>query len=204
MKIINIFSVWICVLLASGLRMCAQGSAFTYQGRLNTVEGLAQGVFDFTFALHAHPLSDTPIGSTVHVDTATVSNGLFSVSLDFGAAAFNGGARWLQVALRPAGKELLIPLAPRQPIAPTPYALFALNSKATLNNLLQGLHPSIGGGSQNYADADFPTIGGGFNNRATGNRATVGGGEQNVSTARYATVAGRPSEPGGRRICNSR
>src|SRR5262249_29023291 len=57
--------------------------------------------------------------------TVGVSNGLFTVLLDFGAAAFAGDARWLAIEVRPAGSQgAHAPLLPRQPVSPAPAALF--------------------------------------------------------------------------------
>jgi hypothetical protein len=55
-----------------------------------------------------------------------VSNGLFAVRLDFGSGIFTGEARWLQTAVRcPAGSGTYTTLAPRQMLAPVPYAMFS-------------------------------------------------------------------------------
>src|SRR5207244_3413240 len=44
--------------------------------------------------------------------------------IDFGAAAFNGDARWLEIAVRsPAGGGTFTTLSPRQPLTGAPYAL---------------------------------------------------------------------------------
>ena len=53
----------------------------------------------------------------------TVTNGLFTVTLDFGTAAFQGDARWLQIAVRPTGGGSYTTLAPRQALTATPYAM---------------------------------------------------------------------------------
>jgi hypothetical protein len=61
-----------------------------------------------------------------------VSNGLFAVTLDFGASAFNGSARWLEIGVRTNGSaDPYTVLRPRQPITATPYATFA-STAATL------------------------------------------------------------------------
>ena len=53
-----------------------------------------------------------------------VTNGQFTALLDFGAAAYDGTDRYLQVEVRTALGPF-IPLAPRQRITATPYALMA-------------------------------------------------------------------------------
>jgi hypothetical protein len=54
-----------------------------------------------------------------------VSNGLFTVTLDFGSGVFDGNARWLEIAVRTNGASDFVTLAPRQPLTPTPYAMLA-------------------------------------------------------------------------------
>ena len=54
----------------------------------------------------------------------TVSNGLFLVMLDFGSV-FTGTNYWLEIGVRTNGNGVFTTLAPRQPITPTPYAIFA-------------------------------------------------------------------------------
>lgn len=57
----------------------------------------------------------------------SVSNGLFTVTLDFGNQ-FPGDARWLEIAVRTNGSAAFTTLAPREPLTSTPYAIQALNS----------------------------------------------------------------------------
>jgi trimeric autotransporter adhesin len=55
-----------------------------------------------------------------------MTNGLFAVTLYFGASAFNGNARWLQIAVRPGNSTgAYTNFALRQPITPAPYAIYA-------------------------------------------------------------------------------
>ena len=49
-----------------------------------------------------------------------VADGLFTVALDFGAGAFNGDARWLEVAVYKTGTGWVV-LSPRQPLLAAPY-----------------------------------------------------------------------------------
>jgi hypothetical protein len=72
-----------------------------------------------------------------------VTNGLFNVTLDFGPAAFEGSARWLELGVRTNGSEAdYATLLPRQPVTPMPYAIHARNA-GMLN----------GAGATNYAPA---------------------------------------------------
>jgi 3-isopropylmalate/(R)-2-methylmalate dehydratase small subunit len=54
-----------------------------------------------------------------------VTNGLFTVTLDFGAGVFTGASRWLEIGVRTNGGASFTVLSPRQPLTPTPYALYA-------------------------------------------------------------------------------
>lgn len=104
----------------------ALGTGFTYQGRLTDAGSPANGTYDLRFILYDAETAGSAVGSTVSKEDVSVSNGLFSVDLDFGAAAFNGDARWLEIAVRPGsstGSHTV--LSPRQTISPAPYALFA-------------------------------------------------------------------------------
>jgi hypothetical protein len=59
-------------------------------------------------------------------NTATaVSNGLFSVPLDFGPGVFNGSNLWLQIGVRTNGGGAFTPLAPMQPVLAAPYSIMA-------------------------------------------------------------------------------
>src|SRR4051812_40482281 len=73
------------------------GSSFTYQGQLGNNGSPANGQYDFTFTLYDGATAGTQIGSPILVGNQTVSNGLFTVNLDFGVAVFQGEARWLEI-----------------------------------------------------------------------------------------------------------
>ena len=101
-------------------------TAFTYQGRL-TDNGLpVQGVCDLRFTLFAAATGGSALAPALTLNAVALDNGYFTVALDFGAAPFNGAARFLEVATRcPAGAGNFAPLSPRQALTPVPYALFA-------------------------------------------------------------------------------
>ena len=113
----------------------ALGTAFTYQGHLLDNSAPANGTYDFLFRLYdgADPTTATQVGADVAVEDVTVSNGLFTVSLDFGAAPFNGQALWLQVSVRPgASADPHTALSPTTALNAAPYAL-SLRPGATIS-----------------------------------------------------------------------
>jgi hypothetical protein len=135
---------WLAFLDAPHSAVFAQGAAFTYQGRL-TVDGTAAaGSYDFQFTVYDAQEAGNAQSLTVFRTGVAVSNGLFTVTLDFGAEAFTGGARWLDIGVRPGGSMgAFQTLLPRQPIRATPYAMTASNLTGTLPaDRLTGTLPS--------------------------------------------------------------
>ena len=116
--------------LALGLTATAhaQGTAFTYQGRLTDGVNPATGIYDLSFTLYDSAGEAGTVGSPVPKFGVGVTNGLFTVALDFGAGLFNGAARWLEIAAKTNGASTYVTLAPRQPLTPTPYAVYAPNA----------------------------------------------------------------------------
>jgi hypothetical protein len=116
------------ILLSWDLAVGAQTTTFTYQGRLNDQGWPAHGNFDFCFQLMdastnlvAGPVTNSPVW---------VTNGLFTVSLDFGSGVFTGPSLWLAIGVRGYGQtSAYTVLSPCQPLTATPYALHALTSE---------------------------------------------------------------------------
>jgi hypothetical protein len=105
----------------------AQGTAFTYQGRLNDGAGPAAGIYDLRFTIYDSASNPGGVVAGPLTNSAmAVSNGLFTVVLDFGIKVFNGEDRWLEIGVRPNGGTFA-DLSPRQPITPAPYAITASN-----------------------------------------------------------------------------
>lgn len=132
----------ILVLLAGdGIRaQTALGTGFTYQGRLTDGGAPASGSYDLQFTLFDAATGGTQVGPTVTASSQTVTSGLFTASLDFGASAFTGSARWLEIGVRPGGTSgAFTILTPRQSITPAPNALFATTaaSATTATNATQ-------------------------------------------------------------------
>lgn len=103
----------------------AQGTAFSYQGRLNTNGAPANGSYDFRFRLFFDPLGNTQAGSTLLTNAIPVTNGLFITTMDFGTGIFTGSNYWLELDVRTNGNGGYSDLMPLQAVTPTPYAIFA-------------------------------------------------------------------------------
>ena len=107
------------------LAQAALGSAFTYQGRLTDGGSPANGTYDFQFKLYDAASGGAQVGSALEIGDVTVSEGLFTVQLDFGSV-FDGNARYLEIGVRPGSSSgAYTALAPRQALTATPYALYA-------------------------------------------------------------------------------
>ena len=97
----------------------AQASSFTYQGQLRLTGEPFTGMADLEFRLYDQLIDGNPIGNTQSLNGVPVENGLFQVELDYGTEAFDGSERFLEISVDGA------PLAPRQKITATPYAILA-------------------------------------------------------------------------------
>ncbi|HLP77006.1 MAG TPA: hypothetical protein VK327_08810, partial [Candidatus Paceibacterota bacterium] len=106
------------------------GTAFTYQGRLNSGGAPANGLYDLQFHLSDALINGNQIVQPITNSAVAVSNGLFTVSLDFGSALYGDQATFLWISVRTNGNGAFTDLTPRQPLTPTPYALYAKTSGA--------------------------------------------------------------------------
>ena len=96
------------------------GTAFTYQGRLTDAATPANGSYDFRFRLFNSETSGSQVGQTVTAANVSVTDGLFTTSLDFGNV-FDGTALWLEVAVRPGSSSgSFTALDPRQRLSAAP------------------------------------------------------------------------------------
>ena len=106
----------------------AQGTTFTYQGRLNDGGVPANGAYDFRFRLFDAATNGNFSGGVIMQDAVGVSNGLFTVTLGFNSTVFDGNARWLDIGVKTnGGGASYSSLVPRQPITAAPYAFTAGN-----------------------------------------------------------------------------
>ncbi len=118
----------------------AQGSSinvFTYQGRLSDTNGPVTGLFDFSFSLYDSSFSTTQIGTSVIRPFHGVTNGLFTIPLDFPGSVnlFAGPDRWLEISVKPSGglpTDVITVLSPRQQLTAAPYAIRAATANSAI------------------------------------------------------------------------
>ncbi|PYT01972.1 MAG: hypothetical protein DMF63_03820 [Acidobacteria bacterium] len=147
------------------------GQSFTYQGKL-TVNGTpTNGPYDFHFRLFDVETGGPQLGSTAALNDVTVTNGIFTVELEFGPGAITPGQKWIEMEVRPgASTGAYNLLNPRQKITPAPYSTLADRSMssdfaeaANDSNTVGGLSPSlfIQEGDLRLTDARQPLPGSG-------------------------------------------
>jgi hypothetical protein len=120
----------LAALVFSAINLPAQTTAFTYQGVLNNGSNAVTGDYDFRFQIYnagsaviAKPLTNAPVG---------VTNGLFTVLLNFETNVFDGSLRTLEIGVRLYNTNVTTNayavLSPRQALTSVPYAIQALNA----------------------------------------------------------------------------
>ena len=88
------------LLLSQAMAATPQGTSFTYQGRLTDGGAPANGTYDIQALLFDAAAGGAQVGSTLTFNDVSISNGVFTESLDFGAQ-FNGSSRWVELRVRP-------------------------------------------------------------------------------------------------------
>lgn len=129
--------IFLIIFTAGGKNVFAQSNEFSYQGFLSDTSASANGNFDFEFRLYSAAAGGVP-QSTIQRLNVPVTNGVFSVTLDFGAAAFPGADRFLEIAVKPSGGGGATTLAPRQKIGRTPYSISSSSALLADNSLQLG------------------------------------------------------------------
>lgn len=164
-------------LLTAGEKLSAQGTAFSYQGRLSDGGAPANGSYDLRFAVYDSVTNGTQVSAWLTNAAVPVSNGLFTTTLDFGPGLFTGPDRWLDIAVRATNTAAFTALAPRQPILPVPYAVFANGASNVLGPLPAAqLTGTVGSGqiAGTYANAvNFSSGGNNFAGAFAGNGGSL-------------------------------
>ena len=123
----------------------AQTTAFTYQGRLTDGGTPANGDYDLLFNMWNSPSGGTLVHSQTF-NNVRVTNGVFTVSLDFGASSFTGPNRFLEIGAKLVGSSSFTFVNPRQQITSTPYAIRSLSAASADSVPASG----VSAGSGNY------------------------------------------------------
>jgi hypothetical protein len=210
----------VLVLFLAAAPAAAQTSSLAYQGRLADGAFPANGTYDMQFALYDAATGTGQVGSTITNATVQVTGGIFTVTLDFGANAFSGPDRFLEIRVRQAGSpNPHVVLDPRQPITSSPYSIRSLNSETALNAVNAAQLGSVPAdqfvltGDGRLSDARPPTAGSGdyiqnktspqaasnFNISGTGTAAVFNAATQfNIGGNRVLSVAGNANTFAGR------
>ncbi len=119
-----------CLIAATALLSLVQpataqtGTSITYQGTVKLNGSPATGLYDFSFAVFNAAAGGLQAGGTFTTNAVAVTNGYFAATLDFGSI-YSGNPLWLEISVRTNGAGGYATLAPRQPLTPTPYSLYA-------------------------------------------------------------------------------
>ncbi len=140
MKTTHTIGEWLTLLALATLNLqpltvFAQGTAFSYQGRLAAGGSPANGSYDLEFTVCDALTTGNVVGGPVTNSATGVTNGLFTVTLDFGSGVFTGAARWLQLGVRSNGNGAFTTLVPRQQLLPAPYSVMASAASNLLGTL---------------------------------------------------------------------
>ena len=119
----------------------AQTTAFTYQGHLSQNGTDINGIYDLTFTVFDAGTNGTVVSIPQTNAATTISNGLFTVQLDFGTNAFTGAARWLEVGVRTNGAGPFTSLVPRQLVTSAPYAIRSATTESIAGTNISGSIP---------------------------------------------------------------
>jgi trimeric autotransporter adhesin len=147
-------------------------STFTYQGQLKNGGTAVNGSCQMAFRLYDDPSASTNLIGSPITTTVPMTNGLFTVGLNFGSNAFNGNGRWLDIQVN-CGSGF-VPL-PRQAVTAAPYSLFALSTGALQSYPITTTAPTTGQVLKWNGSAWIPDIdntGGGSFWSLTGNSGT--------------------------------
>jgi hypothetical protein len=173
--IAKIIGVPALLALFSTFNASAQGTAFSYQGQLQSSGSPAGGTYSLTFALFTTNTGGNPVAGPVTNSAVNISNGLFTAIIDFGSSVWEGATNWLEIGVATNGASSFTTLSPRQQLTPVPYAITAENldgtvaaaglsgtygNQLTLNNAANQFSGNFSGNGAGLANVNAATLGG--------------------------------------------
>jgi hypothetical protein len=120
--------------------LAAPSTAFTYQGELLKDNQPYTGTCQLRFELYSASDGTGKLGPTVDWLNQAVSNGLFTVLLDFGNQ-FNGSVRYLKTSVMCTGEVAYTALSPLTALSPAPYSV---STSALRGNTVSDAAPAAG------------------------------------------------------------
>jgi hypothetical protein len=137
-KVLSIFILAVSILMFHHSNSVAQTSEFKYRGELIEDELPANGIYDLQFSLYDAVTNGNQVGVSLTNATTLVSNGVFTVVLDFGSSVFDGSARWIETGARTNGVDPYLILSPREAVTSVPYAIQAAKANYVAANNVAG------------------------------------------------------------------
>jgi hypothetical protein len=142
-------------------------SSFTYQGALNVSGSAFTGSADFHFRLYDGATGGNQIGGEIDLTGVAVARGVLTAELDFGAAAWNGDNRWLEIDAKPGAAASFTTLTPRQKVTAAPASLYSASPwvrsgmsvtlpSGRVNIVSDDLDPAVGGTALQITSASQP------------------------------------------------
>jgi hypothetical protein len=144
----------------------SQGTAFTYQGLLQRNGAPANGICNIAFSLYSSANGGLPAAGPVTNNAVLVTNGQFTVTIDFGSGVFTGETNWLEISVESSGETSFTTLTPRQNLTPAPYAIYAESANGSA---ITNLNVSSASGTLPLGSLPSPVV---TNGQST---VTVGG-----------------------------
>jgi hypothetical protein len=130
------------------------GTTFTYQGRLDSSGVPTTGTCSFRFSLFEDAGGTSQVGSTDTLVGVAVTDGLFTVQLDFGTGAFADAARWLGIEVQCPGDPGYTNLG-LQSLTAVPSALYAVE---TSWDGISGVPTGLADGTDDVEPANVVTV----------------------------------------------
>jgi len=123
-KIVRICLLFSILMLLALPAFSQIGTTFTYQGRLYDSGLPASGSYQLRITPFTEAEGGSALAAPVTTEVLTVTEGVFTVQLDFGPAVFLDGPVWLEIEVDSPTTDFVL-LTPRQPVTPTPFAISA-------------------------------------------------------------------------------